>query len=126
MKVTNETLKEIGVDNKNVIYLYNKYDQLVDNFKPFVGNDELLTCLNDDEDFEDIIKLIDSKLSSFYVEVSMLIPYENASDYYEIKNNEAIIETKETEFGYDCIVKISKSNYKKYSKYLMLKKDLDE
>ena len=126
MKVTNETLKEIGVDNKNVIYLYNKYDQLVDNFKPFVGNDELLTCLNDDEDFEDIIKLIDSKLSSFYVEVSMLIPYENASDYYEIKNNEAILETKETEFGYDCIAKISKSNYKKYSKYLMLKKDLDE
>ena len=75
---------------------------------------------------EDVNKLIDSKLSPFYVEVSMLIPYENASDYYDIKNNEAIIETKENEFGYDCIVKISKSNYKKYSKYLMLKRDLNE
>ena len=70
--------------------------------------------------------IVDSKLSSFYVEVSMLIPYENSSAYYDIKNNEAIIEVKETDLGYDCIAKISKSNYKKYSKYLMLKRDLDE
>lgn len=126
MKVTNETLKEIGVTNTNVIYLYNKYDQLLDDFKPFVGENELLTCLNNDENMDDIIKLIDSKLSSFYVEVSMLIPYENSSDYYDIKNNEAIIEVKETDLGYDCIAKISKSNYKKYSKYLMLKRDLNE
>ena len=74
----------------------------------------------------DIIKLVDNKLSSFYVEVSMLIPYENSEDYFEIKNTEAIIESKETELGYDCLVKISKSNYKKYSKYLMLKRDLAE
>ena len=126
MKVTNETLKEIGVTNTNVIYLYNKYDQLIDGFKPFVGENELLTCLNDDENITDIIKLIDSKLSSFFVEVSMLIPYENSIDYYNIKNNEAIIEVKETDLGYDCIAKISKSNYKKYSKYLMLKRELSE
>ncbi len=125
IRVTNETLKEIGVENKKTIYLFNKYDQLIDNFKPFVGENELLTCLNNDENIEDIIKLIDDRLSSFYVEVSMLIPYENLEDYYQIRNNEAIIESKETEFGYDCIVKISKSNYKKYSKYLMLKKDLN-
>ena len=126
MKVTNETLKEIGVINTNVIYLYNKYDQLIDGFKPFVGENELLTCLNDDENITDIIKLIDSKLSSFFVEVSMLIPYENSIDYYNIKNNEAIIEVKETDLGYDCIAKISKSNYKKYSKYLMLKREFGE
>ena len=126
MKVTNETLKEIGVTNTNVIYLYNKYDQLIDGFKPFVGENELLTCLNDDENITDIIKLIDSKLSSFFVEVSMLIPYENSIDYYNIKNNEAIIEVKETDLGYDCIAKISKSNYRKYSKYLMLKREFGE
>ena len=126
INVTNETLKEIGVSNKPTIYLYNKYDLLPDNFKPFVNEDELLTCLNNDEDMLDIVSLIDSKLSSFYVEVSMLIPYENSKDYFDIKNNEAIIETKETEFGYDCVVKISKSNYKKYLKYLMLKKDMNE
>lgn len=126
IKVTNDTLKEIGVTNKPTIYLYNKYDLLIDNFKPFVGENELLTCLNDDEDMGDIVKLIDDKLSSFYVEVSMLIPYENSEDYFKIKNNEAIIESKETEFGYDCLVKISKSNYKKYSKYLMLKRELEE
>ena len=126
MKVTNETLKEIGVTNTNVIYLYNKYDQLIDGFKPVVGENELLTCLNDDENITDIIKLIDSKLSSFFVEVSMLIPYENSIDYYNIKNNEAIIEVKETDLGYDCIAKISKSNYRKYSKYLMLKREFGE
>ena len=126
IKTTNDTLKELGVENKSTIYLYNKYDLLKDNFKPFVGEDELLTCLSTDEDMDDIIKLIDKKLESFYVEVSMLIPYEDASDYYEIKNTEAIIETKETDLGYDCLVKISKANYKKYSKYLMLKRDLYE
>ena len=126
IQVTNDTLKEIGVENKPTIYLYNKYDLLIDNFKPFVNENELLTCLHNQDDMNDIIKLIDNKLSSFYVEVSMLIPYENSEDYFEIKNTEAIIESKETELGYDCLVKISKSNYKKYSKYLMLKRDLAE
>ena len=124
IQVTTDTLKEIGVENKPTIYLYNKYDLLIDNFKPFVNENELLTCLHNQDDMNDIIKLVDNKLSSFYVEVSMLIPYENSEDYFEIKNTEAIIESKETELGYDCLVKISKSNYKKYSKYLMLKRDL--
>ena len=126
IQVTTDTLKEIGVENKPTIYLYNKYDLLIDNFKPFVNENELLTCLHNQDDMNDIIKLVDNKLSSFYVEVSMLIPYENSEDYFEIKNTEAIIESKETELGYDCLVKISKSNYKKYSKYLMLKRDLAE
>ena len=126
IQVTTDTLKEIGVENKPTIYLYNKYDLLIDNFKPFVNENELLTCLHNQDDMNDIIKLVDNKLSSFYVEVSMLIPYENGEDYFEIKNTEAIIESKETELGYDCLVKISKSNYKKYSKYLMLKRDLAE
>lgn len=123
-KVTMDTLKEIGVDNKKMIYLYNKVDLRDTPFIPFVDEDELIVSLKDDSYMEDIASLIDSYLEDFYFEVSLLIPFENSSDFYKIKNEEAIVEIKQNDLGYDIVAKIAKSNYKYYSKYLKLKQEL--
>jgi GTPase len=123
-KVTMDTLKEIGVDNKKMIYLYNKVDLRDTPFIPFVDEDELIVSLKDDSYMEDIASLIDSYLEDFYFEVSLLIPFENSSDFYKIQNEEAIVEIKQNDLGYDIVAKIAKSNYKYYSKYLKLKQEL--
>lgn len=123
-KVTLDTLESIGVKDKNMIYLYNKVDLRSSPYLPFVDEDELIVSLKDDSYMEDIASLIDNNLTNFYYEVNLLIPFENSSDFYKIQNEEALVELKESDLGYDCIAKISKSHYKYYAKYLTLKQEL--
>ncbi len=123
-KVTLDTLKEIGVQDKKMIYLYNKVDLRDTPFIPFVDEDELIVSLKDDIYMDDIASLIDTYLEDFYYEVSILIPFENSNDYYKLQNEEAIVEIKQNDLGYDITAKIAKSNYKYYSKYLKLKQEL--
>ncbi len=122
--VTLKTLESIGAKDKKMIYLYNKVDLRSSPYLPFVEEDELIVSLKDDSYMEDIASLIDNYLSDFYYEVNLLIPFENSSDFYKIQNEEAIVELKESDLGYDCIAKISKSHYKYYAKYLTLKQEL--
>lgn len=107
-----------------MIYLYNKVDLRSSPYLPFVDEDELIVSLKDDSFMEDIASLIDNYLTDFYYEVNLLIPFENSSDFYKIQNEEALVELKESDLGYDCIAKISKSHYKYYAKYLTLKQEL--
>lgn len=123
-KVTLDTLESIGVKDKKMIYLYNKVDLRSSPYLPFVDEDELIVSLKDDSYMEDIASLIDNNLNDFYYEVNLLIPFENSSDFYKIQNEEALVELKESDLGYDCIAKISKSHYKYYAKYLTLKQEL--
>lgn len=123
-KVTLDTLESIGVKDKKMIYLYNKVDLRSSPYLPFVDEDELIVSLKDDSYMEDIASLIDNNLTDFYYEVNLLIPFENSSDFYKIQNEEALVELKESDLGYDCIAKISKSHYKYYAKYLTLKQEL--
>ncbi len=122
--VTLKTLESIGAKDKKMIYLYNKVDLRTSPYLPFVEEDELIVSLKDDSYMEDIASLIDNYLSDFYFEVNLLIPFENSSDFYKIQNEEALVELKESDLGYDCIAKISKSHYKYYAKYLTLKQEL--
>lgn len=122
--VTLKTLESIGAKDKKMIYLYNKVDLRTSPYLPFVEEDELIVSLKDDSYMEDIASLIDNYLSDFYYEVNLLIPFENSSDFYKIQNEEALVELKENDLGYDCIAKISKSHYKYYAKYLTLKQEL--
>lgn len=118
--VTNETLKEIGIKDIPRIFLFNKVDKIPTDVVPFVDDKTLLVSLKTDEYMESIISLIDDNISKFYVELSLFIPYEKANVFYEIKNNEAIIEFEENDDGYKCVAKISYSNVNKYRDYLLL------
>lgn len=120
--VTNETLKEIGIKDIPRIFLFNKVDKIPTDVVPFVDDKTLLVSLKTDEYMESIISLIDDNISKFYVELSLFIPYENANVFYEIKNNEAIIEFEENDDGYKCVAKISYSNVSKYREYLSIYK----
>ena len=118
--VTNKTLQEIGVGEKEVIYIYNKYDLLDDNVSfRIMNDDELLLSLKDEEYMEDIMKLIDRKLENFYVEIELYIPYTNMNVYYEIRNRYSIIEVKEDTNGITIVALISKNRIKDYKDYFV-------
>ncbi|MDY3889739.1 MAG: GTPase HflX [Bacilli bacterium] len=120
IKVTSKTLQEIGVGEKEVIYIYNKYDLVNENVKfRIMNDDELLVSLKDEECMEQILKLIDRKLEDFYVEIELYIPYTNMNVYYEILNKYSIIEEKEDANGITIIAQISKNRVKDYKEYFI-------
>lgn len=120
IEVTSKTLQEIGVGEKEVIYIYNKYDLVNENVKfRIMNDDELLVSLKDEECMEQILKLIDRKLEDFYVEIELYIPYTNMDVYYEILNKYSIIEEKEDANGITIIAQISKNRVKDYKEYFI-------
>ena len=120
IEVTTKTLQEIGVGEKEVVYIYNKYDLVNENVKfRIMNDDELLVSLKDEECMEQILKLIDRKLEEFYVEIELYIPYTNMNVYYEILNKYSIIEEKEDANGITIIAQISKNRVKDYKEYFI-------
>lgn len=120
IEVTTKTLQEIGVGEKEVVYIYNKYDLVNENVKfRIMNDDELLVSLKDEECMEQILKLIDLKLEDFYVEIELYIPYTNMNVYYEILNKYSIIEEKEDANGITIIAQISKNRVKDYKEYFI-------
>ena len=120
IEVTTKTLQEIGVGEKEVVYIYNKYDLVNENVKfRIMNDDELLVSLKDEECMEQILKLIDRKLEDFYVEIELYIPYTNMDVYYEILNKYSIIEEKEDANGITIIAQISKNRVKDYKEYFI-------
>ena len=120
IEVTTKTLQEIGVGEKEVVYIYNKYDLVNENVKfRIMNDDELLVSLKDEECMEQILKLIDRKLEDFYVEIELYIPYTNMNVYYEILNKYSIIEEKEDANGITIIAQISKNRVKDYKEYFI-------
>ena len=118
IEVTTKTLQEIGVGEKEVVYIYNKYDLVNENVKfRIMNDDELLVSLKDEECMEQILKLLDRKLEEFYVEIELYIPYTNMNVYYEILNKYSIIEEKEDANGITIIAQISKNRVKDYKEY---------
>ena len=120
IEVTTKTLQEIGVGEKEVIYIYNKYDLVNENVQfRIMNDDELLVSLKDEECMEQILKLIDRKLEDFYVEIELYIPYTNMNVYYEILNKYSMIEEKEDANGITIIAQISKNRVKDYKEYFI-------
>ena len=120
IEVTSKTLQAIGVGEKEVVYIYNKYDLVNENVKfRIMNDDELLVSLKDEECMEQILKLIDRKLEDFYVEIELYIPYTNMNVYYEILNKYSIIEEKEDANGITIIAQISKNRVKDYKEYFI-------
>ena len=120
IEVTTKTLQEIGVGEKEVVYIYHKYDLVNENVKfRIMNDDELLVSLKDEECMEQILKLLDRKLEEFYVEIELYIPYTNMNVYYEILNKYSIIEEKEDANGITIIAQISKNRVKDYKEYFI-------
>lgn len=102
--------------DKPIIRLYNKAD-LIDIY-PNATSEDLVVSLKQDEYIEQILGLIDDKLSVFFYEVYLYIPYEEIDIFYQLKNSQVVVDYYEREQGIEGTFKIYKNCFKQYAKYL--------
>lgn len=117
LKITNETLKKIGIkETTKLIYIYNKSDKVSDFTRERYDNSLVISAKNG----EDIIKLKQFIYDSLFADnkvYELLIPYANYSDVDRLIKNTNIIEIDNREDGVFIKVELSELEYNYYNKY---------
>lgn len=117
IKVTKETLKEIGADHIPSIYVYNKIDLL--SAIPEV-KEGLLISAKDGSGMEDLVNKLCDKLFSSHVKLKVCIPHGEGSLLAYINKEISILNTEYTEEGALLTIQCSKNNLKRFQEYLVV------
>ena len=115
IEVSQEILKQLKADQIPCIYLLNKCDSFADGVPFLPKKDELLTSLIDPSDAEPVIKFICEAISEKWEEKTILFPYKD--NFKEFLDDNYVIQYKEKEDGYECLVRFNPLTIHKY-KYL--------
>ena len=74
LKVTKETLQQIGADEIPILHVYNKGDLALRKL-PYVEGNNIYISARNRVGIEELVQLISRKIFKDYVECKMLIPY---------------------------------------------------
>lgn len=118
IKVTNDTLKEIGADNIPVIYVYNKAELKYDSL-PIINDNNIYISAKNKIGIEELITLASRYLFSDYISCKMLIPFKNASILSYLNEKYSIESTKYVDSGYIISVKCSKQDHNRYKQFII-------
>ena len=118
IRVTENTLKTIGVQDIPVIYVYNK-SELKKEKLPVINDNSIFISAKNKIGIYELLDLINKTIFKGYKRCCMLIPYDKGSilsyfnQMYNINNTEYLEEGTKIEF--DCSLK----DYDKYKEYLI-------
>lgn len=120
IKITNDMIKKLECEDKNVIYVFNKVDKLIDeNIKLQYANIEnkLFISTKSDEDIILLLKEIEKVLFSSLVKTELLIPYDKQKIVSNILNNYMPEFVEHLETGSFLKVSLKKEDYEIYKGY---------
>lgn len=120
IKITNDMIKKLECEDKNVIYVFNKVDKLADeNIKFQYANIEnkVFISAKNDEDIILLLKEIEKVLFSSLVKTELLIPYDKQKIVSNILNNYMPEFVEHIETGSFLKVSLKKEDYENYKGY---------
>lgn len=120
IKITNDMIKKLECEDKNVIYVFNKVDKLADeNIKFQYANIEnkVFISAKNDEDIILLLKEIEKVLFSSLVKTELLIPYDKQKNVSNILNNYMPEFVEHIETGSFLKVSLKKEDYEIYKGY---------
>ena len=131
--VTNQTLKKLGAEGIPMLYLYNKSDLVSPDDVPGLSGvapermEECLPAVTEGAIYlsakkrigmEELVGLIEKKLSGGYRECTLLIPFTDGRAVSYLNENAEVYETEYLESGVRMRIKLRKEDYGYYEKYL--------
>lgn len=116
IRVTNETLNQIGAKDIPTIYVYNKADQTKLSI-PFVDSEKITLSAKERIGITELVQLISKKIFKQYIECKMLIPYDQGRIVSYFNENAHVksisYESNGTLLTLDC----REEDYRKYQKF---------
>lgn len=118
MEITNQTLKDIGIENIPMIYAYNKSD-LADIRIPMIKGEDVFLSAKQRIGIDELIQLIRSEIFKDYIQCEMLIPYDMGQIISYFNENANVIETSYEEDGTKLMVECKISDFEKHKEYVV-------
>ncbi len=116
IKVTNETLRQIGAENIPSIYVFNKSDLIeLDE----LSDDRILISAKNNIGIDELLESICKQIFADYINLKIEVPYIEAKMISYIMENEAIINFEYTENGVMFHIECSKVEYVKYKEFII-------
>jgi GTP-binding protein HflX len=120
MEVTNQTLKELGVENIPMIYAYNKSDRVeADRIREEVIQDAVVISAKKRIGIDQLVSAIDQKVFTRYMQCDMLIPYGNEKILSHFYDHASIKATDYKEDGVFVSLQCMEADYEKYKQYVI-------
>ena len=117
MEVTEKTLKDIGVKDIPVIYVYNKVDKTNEKSYPLAKENSIYISAKEKESINLLIDEISKHIFSSFVKCKMHIPFSDGSVVSYLNDNATIYKTEYDENGTIFELELSDVDYSRYKKY---------
>lgn len=117
MRVTDNTLQEIGAENIPTIYVFNKID-LTSDYEAKIFNNRVFISAAKKVGLNLLLKEINRELLRKYIECCMFIPYNQGKLLSYLNNNAYIKSAKHENEGTILTLECLESDYKKFHKFV--------
>lgn len=124
IQITNKTLRDLEADGIPMIYVFNKADKKFSDqpevVLPIVKEDRIFISAKEKVGMKELTDLISSRLYAGHISCEMLIPYEDGAVTSYLNEKADIRQTEYLAAGTKLILELSKSDFDKYQKYVIL------
>lgn len=118
-KITTETvLKDLKVDDKKMITVYNKIDKLELDIYPKNQEDLIYISAKKNINMDKLLNMISDKLMDNLYQVNLVIPYDKGHIFSALKTKYVIDEFEYTNDGVDFVVSLEEKDYNMYKEYI--------
>lgn len=119
MKVTEQTLRELGADTIPMIYVFNKADLCgMGQLATIQGDDKIYMSAKTKSGIDALLTMIEAKLSGRYEECELLIPYKRGDIVSYLNDNSVIYETDYRDDGVYIKASLSIEAAGRYREYI--------
>lgn len=117
MHTTEETLKQIGIDNLPMVNVFNKADKTEIEFPVLEGDDQVVISAKQPESLDLLVDVIRKHLFKDYVEVKLLLPFSEGQQVSYLNEHTNILNTEYQNDGTLLTVEMSPQDAQRFAKY---------
>ena len=123
--ITSNTLLEIGVKNKPLIYVFNKAEISSLYLENKIEKNEGIVFVSAKNllNINELVKEIKKRLFTNYLKCKMFFSYDMGKDISYLNDNAKIIERKNTDAGVFLTLECNSKDYKKYLDHVWVDKN---
>ncbi len=120
MRVTADTLRELGAGNVPMLYVFNKADLCgMGTFASVQGDDKIYMSAKSQNGIDALLTLIAGKLSGGYRDCTFLLPYQRGDIVSYLKENAVVFATEYREEGVYMEANVTVRDAGKFQEYLL-------
>ena len=112
--IVEDVLAELGLDQKPILQVFNKKDQIKANLRP---EGSLLISALTGEGVDGLIRTVEENLSSSFHHLSLCLPHSKGADLSLLYQTSRILEREDRADGIYLEVELDEKNYKQFSQY---------